>query len=280
MSARRDLLAFSLAIACVSSASAGPYEDAEAAIKAGNEDNAISALRPLAAKGETRAQYEVGQLLYLFKTQGGEAKRLLQSAAAKGHGEAMYYLANMTQLGKVIPHNKIEAYKWYVLAIKYASPQKPGYGDPRVTAEQNRDGIAKQMTPAEIAEGQRLANEWKPQQAQVRTAEPSKPPRNALIKYECLKTDNSGLRWLVDVDTNTKQVFFTTSFLNGPKNISGPHRATITADKITWEWNTVVGRYSSKTLRTIDRRTGKGTIEITYPDEPKWEERNIPCKPL
>jgi hypothetical protein len=141
---------------------AGPYEDAEAAIKVDNEDRAIALLRPLAAKGETRAQYEVGELLYLFKKQDKEAKELFEKAAAKGHGEAMYYLANMNQTGKVVPKNYVEAYKWYVLAVKHASPQRTGYGDPKVKAEQNRDFLAKQMTSAQIAEGQRLANEWKP----------------------------------------------------------------------------------------------------------------------
>jgi hypothetical protein len=257
---------------------AGPYEDAETAIKADDEDKALAILRPLAAKGETRAQYEVGQLLYLFKKQDKEAKQLFEKAAAKGHGEAMYYLANMNQNGKVAPKNNIEAHKWYVLAVKHASPQKPGFGDPKVKAEQNRDFIAKQMTSAEIAEGQRLANEWKPQQQALAGSEVSKPVGNTLIKYECLKTDSSGVKWLVEANTATKQVSFKTQFPNGPTNPSGPYPATITPDKITWIWKNVVGNYWSQTTRIIDRRTGKGTIEITYPDEPKWEERNIPCK--
>jgi TPR repeat protein len=83
---------------------ADPYEDAETAIKAGNEDRAIALLRPPAAKGETQAQYEVGELLYLFKKQNKEAKELFEKAATKRHGEAMYFLANINQNGKVVPN--------------------------------------------------------------------------------------------------------------------------------------------------------------------------------
>jgi hypothetical protein len=145
-------------------AGAGPYEDAEAAIKADNEDRALAILRPLVSKGETRAQYEVGQLLYLFKKQDAQAKQLFELAAAKGHGEAMYNLANIYQNGQSVPQNYIEAYKWYMLAVVHASPQKPGFGDPRENAIRNRDFLAKKMTPAQIAEAQRLANVWKPRQ--------------------------------------------------------------------------------------------------------------------
>jgi TPR repeat protein len=137
---------------------AGPYEDAEAAIKADNEDRALAVLQPLAAKGETRAQFEVGQLLYLFKKKDIEAKRLFELAAAKGHGEAMYYLGNIYQNGTSVRQNYVEAYKWYILAVVHASPRKPGYGDPKETATKNRDFLAAKMTAAQISEAQRLAS--------------------------------------------------------------------------------------------------------------------------
>jgi hypothetical protein len=260
---------------------AGPYEDADAAIKADNEDRALAILRPLATKGETRAQYEVGQLLYLFKKQDREAKRLFELAAAKGHGEAMYYLGNMYHNGSPVPQSFVEAYKWYALAVVHASPQRPGYGDPKEQAIKNRDFVAKKMTTVQIAEAQGLVKEWKPQkqpQVQTETVEPKAV--NQLIKYECVKTDNSGVIWLVEANAATKQVTFLTKFPNGPTNSSGPHPATISADKITWAWRFTAGKTWSQTIRTIDRRTGKGTIEITSPDDKPWSERNIPCKPV
>jgi hypothetical protein len=152
----------------ISTARAGPYEDAEAAIKADNEDRALTALQPVLAKGETRAQYEVGQILYLFKKQDPEAKKLFELAAAKGHGEAMYYLANIYQNGKSVRQNYVEAYKWYILAVVHASPRKPGFGDPKDKAVQNRDALGRKMTPGQIAEAQRLATALKARLPSVR----------------------------------------------------------------------------------------------------------------
>jgi Sel1 repeat len=269
---------FILSALWISTSCAGPYEDADAALKVDNEDAALVALQSVLAKGETRAQYEVGQLLYLFKKQDIEAKKLFELAAAKGHGEAMYYLANIYQNGKSVRQNYVEAYKWYILAVAYASAGK-GFDYHQERASKNRDYVATKMTAAQMAEGQRLAKAWKPQgrdQAQIEAAKPKAP--SEFIKYECVKTDNSGVKWQVEADAKTKEVSFFTQFPNGPTNVSGPYPAIITADKITWSWKTVSGKYWSQTVRTIDRRTGKGTIEITYPDEPKWEERNIPCK--
>jgi hypothetical protein len=151
-------------IFATSLANAGPYEDAEAAVKAFDEERALVILQPLAAKGETRAQFEVGELLYLFKHQEAPAKKLFEAAAAKGHGEAMYFLANMYQNGKVVPQNYIEAYKWYILAVVHASPRKPGFGSPEEVARKNRDYLATKMTPAQIAEAQKRAQAWKPVQ--------------------------------------------------------------------------------------------------------------------
>ena len=46
----------------------------------------------------------------------------------------------------------IQAHKWYNLAAAN------GHGK----AAEYRDALAKQMTPAQIAEAQKLAREWKP----------------------------------------------------------------------------------------------------------------------
>ena len=55
---------------------------------------------------------------------------------------------------KGVPKNFVQAYKWYSLAA--TNGDKP--------AAELRDALAKQMTPAQIAEAQKLAREWKPKQ--------------------------------------------------------------------------------------------------------------------
>jgi TPR repeat protein len=54
--------------------------------------------------------------------------------------------------GKGVPQNKVEAYKWWALAA--------AQGD--AMAVTNRDLVLDDMTPAQIAEGQRLAAAWRP----------------------------------------------------------------------------------------------------------------------
>ena len=46
---------------------------------------------------------------------------------------------------------------WYNLAAARMPP-----GEDRDVAVKNRDSIVKFMTPAQVAEAQRLAREWKP----------------------------------------------------------------------------------------------------------------------
>jgi TPR repeat protein len=54
--------------------------------------------------------------------------------------------------GRGVPENYVDAYKWFVLALAQ------GNG----LAEYDRDLLRGIMTPAQIAEAQKLAAEWKP----------------------------------------------------------------------------------------------------------------------
>ena len=57
-------------------------------------------------------------------------------------------------------HNYVQAHKWYNLA---AATLEPGIGgwNMRRMASDRRDAIARKMTPAQIAEAQKLASEWR-----------------------------------------------------------------------------------------------------------------------
>jgi uncharacterized protein len=56
-----------------------------------------------------------------------------------------------------VPQDYVEAHKWLNLA---AAQAKPVGG--RNIAGEARDSIAAKMSPAQIAQAQRLAREWKP----------------------------------------------------------------------------------------------------------------------
>ncbi len=72
--------------------------------------------------------------------------------ADRGVAEAQYNLGVLYGNGYGVPQDFVQAYKWYKLAATYG--EKRG--------AEARDALAKQMTPAQIAEGQQLAREWKP----------------------------------------------------------------------------------------------------------------------
>jgi TPR repeat protein len=108
-----------------------------------------------AVQGQAKAQFNLGTLY--FNGEGvpknyQQALRWFRLAADQGEAVAQTKIAIMYDDGQGVPHDIIQAYKWYSLAA--TNGDKP--------AAELRDTTAKQMTPAQIAEGQKLAREWKP----------------------------------------------------------------------------------------------------------------------
>jgi hypothetical protein len=57
-----------------------------------------------------------------------------------------------------VPPDAVQAYKWFSLAsLRYDASNK----ESREDAAKNRDLVAAKMTPAQIAEAQKLVREWK-----------------------------------------------------------------------------------------------------------------------
>jgi TPR repeat protein len=56
----------------------------------------------------------------------------------------------MYEKGQGVPQNYIQAHMWYNLAATQGNE----------IAKENRDIVAKRMTPAQIAEAQELARKW------------------------------------------------------------------------------------------------------------------------
>ena len=87
-----------------------------------------------------------------------EALKWFRLAAAQGDALAQHNLGLMYAKGYGVPQDHIEAHKWFNLAAA-SSTSKPN----RDRAVQACDKLAARMTPAQLAEAQKLAREWKKQ---------------------------------------------------------------------------------------------------------------------
>ncbi len=125
------------------------------AFKRGDYATALRELRPLAVQGHAGAQYNLG-VMYVngqgVPQDDAEAVKWYRKAAAQDHATAQFNLGFMYDDGQGVPQDYVEAHMWYNLAASGLPP-----GEDRA---KNRDIVAKLMTPAQIAEAQRLASEW------------------------------------------------------------------------------------------------------------------------
>ncbi len=117
-------------------------------------------LRVLAEQGRYGAQYNLG---FMYSNGQGvpqdaaEAVKWYRKAAEQGDADAQNNLGVMYDKGRSVTQNYVQAHMWYNLAAAGLPP-----GEDRDLAAKGRDIVAKRMTPAQIAEAQRLAREWKP----------------------------------------------------------------------------------------------------------------------
>jgi clan AA aspartic protease (TIGR02281 family) len=156
----------------------------------GDFAQAYKDLKPSAEQGKPGAQYLLA-LLY-FNGQGVpqdyvEAAKWMRKAAQQGLADAQYYLGVLYRYGEGVPQDHVEAASWFRRAAEeghgdaqYAlgSAYVNGEGVPQdfvlaymwlnLAAAQGkedvrkcRDLVAKWLTPAQIAEAQRLARERK-----------------------------------------------------------------------------------------------------------------------
>jgi hypothetical protein len=120
-----------------------------------NDTEAVRWYRLAADQGHPKAQYNLGNS-YANGTgvpqNHAEAVRWFRLGADRGDAKAQYSLGVMYDNGDGVPENDVEAYKWWALAAAQ------GHSD----AAKNRDSVRSEMTPAQVAEGQRLAAEWEP----------------------------------------------------------------------------------------------------------------------
>ena len=125
MSIKSLLAALVVSLSLAASVLAEPFEDGKAAYERGDYATALRLWLPLAEQGDVIVQLNLGLLYYW------------------GHD----VLQDSVQ-------DYVQAHKWFNLAAAQGN----------LSAAGNRDWLAKKMTPDQLAEAQRLAREWKPDQ--------------------------------------------------------------------------------------------------------------------
>jgi TPR repeat protein len=132
------------------------YENGEGVAKDYHESEKW--YRRAAERGHVYAQVKLGTQ-YLqgngVPQDYAEALKWLRLAADQGNPLAQAKLGEMYLDGKGVPQDYVLAHMWFTLAAA------KGQQD----AASLRDALAKRMTPAQIAEAQKLAREWTPKRS-------------------------------------------------------------------------------------------------------------------
>ncbi|HEY4745274.1 MAG TPA: tetratricopeptide repeat protein [Desulfuromonadaceae bacterium] len=160
MIAQRRLTIFSIMIVAISihlgaSISIAGVDEAFSALANRDYAKALNEFKILADQGNAAAQYN---LAVMNKNGKGvpqnyvEAAKWFRMAADQGHVRAQYNMAMMCFKGQGVPQDYLLAHMWANLAARQ------GYAE----AQSIQDAAAKAMTPAQIAEAQRMANDWHP----------------------------------------------------------------------------------------------------------------------
>ena len=124
-----------------------------------NDASAVWWYRKAAGQGNAPAQFNLGWMYN--KGQGEtqdfvEAVRWFRKAAEQGYASAQFNLGLMYDEGRGVPQDYVQGHMWLNLAAARYPP-----GQQRGLYVWLRDDVAKRMSPAQIAEAQQLAREWK-----------------------------------------------------------------------------------------------------------------------
>ena len=86
-----------------------------------------------------------------------QAAKWIRLAADQANAWAQGMLGIMYQAGDGVPQDYVEAHKWFNLSAAWEPD-----ADIRERAVKARDELASMMTPAQVAEAQRMSREWQP----------------------------------------------------------------------------------------------------------------------
>jgi len=119
--------------------------------------------RKASDQGEAQAQDSLGAMYangHGVPQDYAEAAKWWRKAAAQGAAGAQYNLGASYDVGRGVPQDYVQAHMWYNLAASdfYAGSEQQD----QEKAVKARDEVEAKMTPAQIAEAQKLAREWQP----------------------------------------------------------------------------------------------------------------------
>jgi TPR repeat protein len=151
---------------------ASPYYRSDAAVATRSErtvrarvaDRAVA--RPARAAvapsvAESRSVRSSGIAPSSTSDQLGQDYAALVNSAEHGDATAQYNLAVMYDAGRGVLQDYVTAHKWYNLAASHFATWEADIG---ASATRSRDRLTTRMTPAQIAEAQKMAREWEPKQ--------------------------------------------------------------------------------------------------------------------
>ncbi len=163
---KRGIAAVVLALVLSGPVSAADFQAGWDAYERGDYATALKEWRPLAGQGDADAQYALGVMYEDGRgvpQDSAEAVKWYRLAAEQGDAGAQINLGFMYNNGQGVTQDYVQAHLWFNLAAARLPP-----GEGRDMATRNRDKAAKRMTPAQIAEAQRLAREWKPKHGKAK----------------------------------------------------------------------------------------------------------------
>ena len=181
----------------------GQFDDGIAAYERGDYGTAFRLMKPLAERGDARAQHNLG-VMYDYgrgvPQDNTKAAKWYRRAAEQGIPEAQHNLGLMYENGQGVPQDNTKAAKWYRRAAEQGIPEAQvnlglmyynGQGVPQdyilahmwlnlaaaqypASAKKTlndavhyKDTVDSLMTPAQIAEAERLAREWTPKKERI-----------------------------------------------------------------------------------------------------------------
>jgi len=113
-----------------------------------------------AVQGNADAQNNLGFLYDKAQGDYAKAREWYEKAAAQRHAAAQSNLGWMYANGQGVPQDYVRAYMWWSLAAAHST----GKGKEEESEESILDKLARRMTPAQVAEAQRLLQQCQTQQ--------------------------------------------------------------------------------------------------------------------
>ena len=129
------------------------YQDGVDAFEAGDYATALRLWRLLADQGNATAQFNLCGLY----ANGLAVSRDDAEAADQGVSNAQFNLGYMYQFGEGVSQDHVAAHMWYTIAASRLQA-----GEDREYAVGNRGVLERSLNASQVAEAQRLAEDWRP----------------------------------------------------------------------------------------------------------------------